>query len=112
MKAGQPGGSVLLLLKFPRWAPWGGLVLMPPGHGSGPSVLLVHRHQWHGHLWQGGQCSRIKLREVERWELRIQLIASLKTVSAGSIAKELLIKPWMISGIERPLRIDISSMRS
>ena len=36
-------------------------------------------------------------------ELRIQLIASLKTVSAGSIGKELLIKPWMISGIERPL---------
>ena len=36
-------------------------------------------------------------------ELRIQLIAFPKTVSAGSIGKELLINPWMISGIERPL---------
>ena len=31
------------------------------------------------------------------------MIASVKTVSAGSIGKELLISAWMISGIERPL---------
>ena len=32
-----------------------------------------------------------------------QLIDSPKTVSAGLIGKEQLIRPWMISGIERPL---------
>jgi hypothetical protein len=32
-----------------------------------------------------------------------QLIASRKTVSAGSIGHEQLISAWMISGIERPL---------
>jgi hypothetical protein len=41
-----------------------------------------------------------------------QLIDSPKTVSAGLIGKEQLISPWMISGIERPLRIESSSMRS
>ena len=35
-----------------------------------------------------------------------QLIDSPKTVSAGLIGKEQLISPWMISGIERPLRIE------
>jgi hypothetical protein len=34
-----------------------------------PSVLLVHRHQWHGHKWQGGQCTRIEPQPVEHWEL-------------------------------------------
>ena len=29
-----------------------------------PSVLLVHRHQWHS-----GQCTRIQPQPVERWEL-------------------------------------------
>ena len=29
-----------------------------------PSVLLVHRHQWHS-----GQCTRIQPRHVERWDL-------------------------------------------
>ena len=36
-------------------------------------------------------------------ELSRQLIGSGKTVSAGSIRNELLISPWMIWGIERPL---------
>ena len=45
-------------------------------------------------------------------ELRFQLIASPNTFSAGLIGKAPLISPWMISGIERPLRIDISSIRS
>ena len=44
--------------------------------------------------------------------LRFQLIASRKTVSAGSIGNEQLISAWMISGMERPLRIESSSMRS
>jgi len=39
-----------------------------------PSVLLVHRHQWHGHQWHGhewsgGQCTRIQPQPVEHWEL-------------------------------------------
>ena len=42
--------------------------------------------------------------------LRLQLIASRKTVSAGSIRNERLISAWMISGMERPLRIESSSM--
>jgi hypothetical protein len=41
----------------------------------------------------------------------IQLIAYPQTVLDGSIGNEQLIRPWMISGIERPLRIKISSMR-
>lgn len=45
-------------------------------------------------------------------EWRIQLIPSRKTVSAESIGNERLINSWMISGIERPLRIEISSIRS
>jgi hypothetical protein len=44
--------------------------------------------------------------------LNRQLSDSPKTVSAGLIEKEQLISPWMISGMERPLRIEISSMRS
>ena len=44
--------------------------------------------------------------------VRCQLSDSPKTVSAGLIGKEQLISPWMISGIERPLRIESSSMRS
>ena len=44
--------------------------------------------------------------------LRFQLIASRKTVSAGSIRNEQLINAWMISGIERPLRIESYAMRS
>ena len=36
-------------------------------------------------------------------ELSRQLIASRKTVSAGSIGNEPLISAWMISGIKRPL---------
>jgi hypothetical protein len=34
-----------------------------------PSVLLVHRHQWHGHKWSGGQCTRIEPQPVAHWEL-------------------------------------------
>ena len=34
-----------------------------------PSVPLVRRHQWHGHEWQGGQCSRIEPKPVAHWEL-------------------------------------------
>jgi hypothetical protein len=34
-----------------------------------PSILLVHRHQWHGHKWQGGQCTRIEPQPVAHWEL-------------------------------------------
>jgi hypothetical protein len=34
-----------------------------------PSILLVRRHQWHGHEWQGGQCTRIEPQPVEHWEL-------------------------------------------
>ena len=34
-----------------------------------PSILLVHRHQWSGHEWQGGQCTRIEPQPVEHWEL-------------------------------------------
>ena len=41
-----------------------------------------------------------------------QLSDSPKTVSAGLIGKEKLISPLMISGIERPLRIESSSIRS
>jgi hypothetical protein len=35
-----------------------------------PSVLLVHRHQWHG-----GQCTRIEPRQVHRWQLSIAELA-------------------------------------
>jgi len=41
-----------------------------------------------------------------------QVIGSRKTVTAGFIRNERLISAWMISGIERPLRIESSSMRS
>ena len=34
-----------------------------------PSILLVHRHQWLGHEWQGGQCTRIEPKPVAHWEL-------------------------------------------
>jgi hypothetical protein len=44
--------------------------------------------------------------------LNRQLIDSPKTVSAGSIGNAQLISAWMISGIERRLRIESSSMRS
>lgn len=44
--------------------------------------------------------------------LRLQLTTSQKTVSAGSIGNEQLISAWMISGTERPPRIESSSMRS
>jgi len=40
-----------------------------------PSILLVHRHQWHGHKWQGGQCTRIEPRQVHRWQLSIAELA-------------------------------------
>ena len=44
--------------------------------------------------------------------LRLQLTASRKTVSVELIGNEQLISAWMISGTERPLRIESSSMRS
>jgi hypothetical protein len=34
-----------------------------------PSILLIHRHEWHGHEWQGGQCTRIEPLQVEQWAL-------------------------------------------
>jgi hypothetical protein len=40
-----------------------------------PSVLLVRRHQWHGHEWQGGQCTRIEPRQVQHWQLSFAELA-------------------------------------
>jgi len=34
-----------------------------------PAILLVHRHEWHGHQLQSGQCTRIEPQPVEHWEL-------------------------------------------
>jgi hypothetical protein len=42
-----------------------------------PSVLLVHRHQWQGHEWSGGQCTRIEPQRVEHWELSSDELAGL-----------------------------------
>ena len=45
-----------------------------------PSVLLVHRHEWHrhqshGHEWSGVQCTRIEPQPVEHWELSRSVLA-------------------------------------
>jgi hypothetical protein len=34
-----------------------------------PSILLIHRHEWHGHEWPGGQVTRIEPLQVEQWAL-------------------------------------------
>ena len=41
MKPGQPGGSVLLLLEFPRWAPWGATGFFSGGDAHSQSLPWV-----------------------------------------------------------------------
>ena len=50
-----------------------------------PSVLLVHRHQWQGHEWQGGQCTRIEPLPVEHWELSRSELAGFCGCPVGAL---------------------------
>ena len=50
-----------------------------------PSVLPVHRHQWHGHEWQGGQCTRIEPQPVEHWELSSDELAGFCGCPVGAL---------------------------
>ena len=45
-----------------------------------PSILLVHRHEWHG-----GQCTRIEPQPVEHWEISCAELAEFCGCPVGAL---------------------------